>query len=277
MKTLFKSALILSAVFLPLSARAAYTTDFSDAISGGGVEGGPTNFGTQNGWTISNPDPELSFVYPGAGAEGKSVALGGYYATPSTLSTTLSKSISEPALTTGSGLGYFKFDFALINSDGTPGFFTNEDQFGVSLSDSGGSLIAINFSPTIDPAIKSVTTVTPSGSNILVNQGVVPSGYASPGFYTVYLNFSEGSAPGSLHYQGFISGSVQTDFFGDIAGKAGTTFTSIGVNYSVLSPGSDPLDAGSNFILVDNFSIPEPTAAVTGLLALGFLGARRRR
>jgi len=263
----------------PLSVRAAYTTDFSDAVLAAPAD--PlANFAPQNGWTISDANSDgVSFTYPGVGAKGTSVGLGGYVGIPTFASTTISHAISEPAL--NGGQGYFTFDFALINSDGTGGFLNDQDQFGVSLSDSGGSLIAINFSPTADANIKSVTTVTSNGSLTLSNQGIIPSGYSSPGFYSLYLNFTNGPS-GSLHYQGFISGSVQTDFFGDIAGKAGTTFTSIGVNYTVLDLGGDPTavnpgNAGSNFILVDNISIPEPTTTLTGLLALGFLGARRRR
>lgn len=271
MNYILKSILFASVIAVPLSARAAYTTNFSDAVSGGGVEGGPTNFGTQGGWAISNPDAELSFVYPGVAPYGQSVALGGYYSTPASVTTKLSHSLSEPAL--NAGKGYFKADFAIINSDGSPGFFMADDIFGFSLSDSSGSLIAINFAPTIDEAIRSITSVTPSGSTLLVPNGISPSGYASPAFYTLTLNFDASGA--DLAYKGSISGVGLSNFSGVIAGKAGTTFTELAINYTVND--LDPVNAGSNFILVDNISIPEPTVTLAGLMSLGLLTLRRRR
>jgi len=271
MNYILKSILFASVIALPLSARAAYTTNFSDAVSGGGVEGGPTNFGTQGGWAISNADAELSFVYPGVAPYGQSVALGGYYSTPASVTTKLSHSLSEPAL--NAGKGYFKADFAIINSDGSPGFFIADDIFGFSLSDSSGSLIAINFAPTIDEAVRSITSVTPSGSTLLVPNGISPSGYASPAFYTLTLNFDASGA--DLAYKGSISGLGLSNFSGVIAGKAGTTFTELAINYTVND--LDPVNAGSNFILVDNISIPEPTVTLAGLMSLGLLTLRRRR
>ena len=78
-----------------------------------------------------------------------------------------------------------------------------------------------------------------------------------------------------MAYTGTVSGVTLFNFSGTIAGKAGTTFTELGINYAVTDP--DPLNAGSNFILVDNISIPEPTVTLTGLMSLGLLSLRRRR
>jgi len=271
MKKIITHSLFACFIAIPLSAKAAYTPDFTSAVPGGGTEGGPTNFGSQLGWSISNPDPELSFVYPGVGLFGQGVALGGYYSTPTTVSTKLFHPLTEAAL--NNGQGYLNIDFALINADGTTGFVGNDDTFGFSLSDSSGPVLTINFEPTIDENIRSITTITSAGSTPLFPDGIIPSSYASPSYYNLYVDFTANGS--DLEFQGRLGGVNLPAFHGTIAGKAGTTFTEFGVNYLVND--TDPLNAGSNFILLGGLSIPEPSVTLTGLMSLGLLSLRRRR
>lgn len=276
MNCIVKSILVASMIAAPLSARAAFMADFSGAVPGGGTGNdpvaNPTNFGAQLGWTISDPTGELSFVYPPVGPYGQSVALGGYWSTPTAASTTLGHFLSEPAVGV-TGNGFFKVDFALINDDGTLNFFTNDDKFGFSLSDSSGPVIAINFEPTIDEAIRSINTVVGPTTTMLQPNGISPSSYASPSFYTLSLNFTKSGA--DLAYTGSVSGVTLPGFSGIITGKADTTFTAVGINFMVTDP--DPSNAGSNFLIVTGLSIPEPSVTLTGLMSLGLLSLRRRR
>jgi hypothetical protein len=77
-----------------------------------------------------------------------------------------------------------------------------------------------------------------------------------------------------LDYFGTLANGSVT-FNGTLAGKANTIATKLSVNFDVADV--DPDNAGSNYILVDNISIPEPTSLMSVLLAVGLLGARRRR
>ena len=260
--------IVSSLVTFALPAKAAFTTGFDGASP-------YANFAPQGGWVISNTDDQLSFGVPAGGVYGDTVALGGFFSTPATVSTKLSRPISEPALG-GAGKGYFKVDFSLINGNAadSSNFFNQDDTFGFSLSDSGGTLLSIDFAPTSDEGFRKINLATlGGGAPNLTNQGVVPSDFASPAFYTLYLNFAAEGA--DLKYTGSISGVILPNFSGIIAGKASTTFTEIGINYLVTD--ADTNNAGSNFILVDNISIPEPTVTLTGLMSLGLLSLRRRR
>lgn len=242
---------------------AAYTTNFDSAASTGGAN----NFAPQDGWVISDSEIDLSLVIgvSSYGAVGKSVGLGGYAAAPNTSSIRLSHAISETL-----NNATFSGDYALINRDTVnPGtFFTDDDQFGFVLMSGVTELFTLKFSPT---ATENVREISVNGVNLTPN-GIVASDYDTPSWYSFSVTFTASGA--DLLYSG--TAAAGAPFSGTILGGAGLTATSLGIDFNVL--GATPADAGSNLLLVDNISIPEPSAMMTGLLAVGMLaGARRRK
>lgn len=242
---------------------AAYTTNFDSAAPTGGAG----NFAPQDGWVISDSEIDLSLVIAGSsyGTAGNSVALGGFAAAPNTSSIRLSHAISETL-----NNATFSGDYALINRDASnPGaFFDDDDQFGFVLLSGATELFTLKFSPTITENIREISV---NGVNLAPN-GIAASDYNSPNWYSFSVTFTASGA--DLLYSG--TAAVGSPFSGTIIGGAGLTATSLGIDFNVL--GATPADAGSNFLLVDNISIPEPSAMMTGLLAVGMLaGARRRK
>ncbi|MDB6069912.1 MAG: hypothetical protein JWL81_1083 [Verrucomicrobiales bacterium] len=261
MKQSILSAISVLAVTISVS-QAAYVTNFNSAAPTGGAG----NFAPQDGWVISDSELDLSLVIPVSsyGNTGNSVGLGGLAAAPNTLTTRLSHAVSEPL--SGST---FAGDYSLINRNGAdPLFLEDDDQFGFVLLSGATELFTLKFSPT---ATENFRQISVNGVN-LGSAGIVASDYDAPAWYSFSVTFTASGA--DLLYSG--TAAVGAPFSGTIPGGAALTATSIGVDFNVL--GATPGDAGSNLLFVDNISIPEPSAMLTGLLALGMLtGARRRK
>ena len=267
MKKILFTLPLLALMLTPVVTQAAYTTNFDGAVTNGGT----ANFADQDGWTINDGEIDLSFIQTGSAytvGSGQSIGLGGFYAAPTTTSVSVSRSISET-------LWYSRFsvDFAIINSyapNGANSFFEQDDTFGFSFSDAGGEILTVDFAPTalVENNIRKVTVL---GVDVPVN-GIVATDYNSPGWYTLGMTFAANGA--DLDYFGTLANGSVT-FNGTLAGKANAIATKLSVNFDVADV--DPANAGSNYILVDNISIPEPTSLMSVLLAVGLLGARRRR
>lgn len=259
MKFLHTSGILLSLYALPMSAHAvAYSTDFNSAT-------GP-NFAPQDGWVINDSTTEVSFVVAVPG-KGNTIALGGFQSAPATKTVNLTHSVNQ--LAAGS---IFSVEYALINSGPSVPFpfLPADDWFGFTLGD-GADVLSISFRPTVNENIRQVF----HGTTGVSPNGIMTSDYSSPAFSTLSLSFTASGA--DLLYTGVTGGGGVT-FNGVLAGKAGTTWTSVGIDFDIQ--GATPGDAGSNVIFVDNLSlapIPEPTALVMGLISMGFLGMRRRR
>lgn len=262
MKQSILSAFATLAATLSVS-QAAFTTNFNSAAP---TNPPGANFAPQDGWVINDIEPDLSFVVGASSYSnpGNSIGLGGFLSAPNTLNTRLSHTISETlAGSTFSG------DYALINSNGNdPDFFEDDDQFGFVLLNGSTELFTLKFSPTVDENIRQVSV---NGANLTPN-GILASDYNSPLWYSFSVKFTASGA--DLLYSGTAATGIP--FSGSITNGAGLTATAVGVDFKVL--GTTALDAGSNFLLVDNISIPEPSTMMTGLLAVGMLaGARRRK
>ena len=267
MKKILFTLPLLALILNPVVTQAAYTTNFDGAVSTGGA----ANFADQDGWTINDTEIDLSFIQTGSAytvGSGQSIGLGGLLAYPTTTSVSLSRTINQNL-----SISAFSVDFAIINSyvpNVDNAFLEEDDTFGFSFSDAGGEILTVDFAPTslVENNIRKVVVL---GVDVPVN-GIVASDYNSPGWYTLGMTFAANGA--DLDYFGTIANGSVT-FSGTLAGKANTIATKLAVNFDVAD--ADPTFAGSNYILVDNISIPEPTSLMSVLLAVGLLGARRRR
>jgi hypothetical protein len=267
MKKILFTLPLLALMLTPVVTQAAYTTNFDGAVTNGGT----ANFANQDGWTINDGEIDLSFIQTGSAytvGSGQSIGLGGFYAAPGTTSVSLTRTISQNL-----SISAFSVDFAVINSyvpNVDNAFLEEDDTFGFSFSDAGGEILTVDFAPTslVENNIRKVVVL---GVDVPVN-GIVASDYNSPGWYTLGMTFAANGA--DLDYFGTLANGSVT-FSGTLAGKANTIATKLAVNFDVAD--ADPTFAGSNYILVDNISIPEPTSLMSVLLAVGLLGARRRR
>jgi hypothetical protein len=255
------------AVLLVGSANAAVSIDFTGITGNAPV----ANFAPRTGWTISDSTVDMSFVLPANayGGAGNSVGLGGFYSTPSASSVRLSTAVSEALASK-----VFSIDLALVNRHvaDAVNFFPENDRFGIVLGDAGGDLLNIDF--TADPLDENIRQISVNGTPLPIN-GILASDYDSLNWYTLAISFIPSGA--NLNYSISTAGGV-INTSGTLTGKAATTLTTIGVDFDVL--GAAPINAGSNFLAVDNIKlevIPEPTATLSGLLGLGLLAARRRR
>lgn len=255
---LFRTAGLV--LFTAGCARAGFVATFDGALTNGGA----ANFADQGAWTISDAKVDLSFIQIGSafGIPGKAVGLGGFYSEPTGTTVRLSTVVSETLA--GSR---FSADFALVNryAGDLETFFPQNDRFGFALSDSSGDLLNIDFSAT---SVEDIRQVSVNGT-LLTPNGIVASDYNTPLWYSLGISFTANGS--DLDYSLTLAGGSVT-YQGTLTGKAAATLSGIGVDYDVTGA-----TAGSNYLVVDNISIPEPAVSLTSLLALGVLVLRRRR
>ena len=257
-------SLISAPLLLAQLAGAAVSINFNSAVVNPVPPASAANFAPQLAWTISDPRVDLSFVLgvSSYGAAGKSVGLGGFYEDPTGASVRLSTAVSESLASKT-----FSVDLALINRfAANPGSFLNEDdRFAIVLSD-GTDLLRVSFSPTPDENSRRVAV----NGTPLTPFGIVASDYNNPQWYTLGISFTPRGL--DLDYSLTMAGGSITNS-GTLPNKSGATLSGLAVDFDRLGA-----TAGSNFLLVDNFSVvPEPTVGITGLMALGLIGLRRRR
>lgn len=267
MKFSILSGVCSAALLLTGSAQAALVANFDSAVVTPASPASAANFAPQAGWTISDPALDLSFIQSGSayGGTGQSVGLGGFYEVPAGTTVRLSRAVSEVL-----AFSVFSVDLALINRYALDAgnFFNEDDRFGLVLIDAGGELLNIDFSPTASENFRQVFV---NGTGLTPN-GILASDYNTPLWYSLKMTFTANGM--DLDYTVSLANGGIT-YNGSLAGKASTTLTGIGFDFDVL--GATGANAGSNYLLIDNVSIPEPSVTLTGLLGLGLLGARRRR
>ncbi len=240
--------------------RAIFVESFDTAVANGGA----ANFANQGAWTIDDPSVDQSFIQPGSsyGAPGNAVGLGGFYSVPVGKTVRLSTVVSEALA--GSR---FSADFALVNRyDGDAEFFfPDDDRFGFSLSDSSGEFLSIDFNPTSSENIRKVFV---NGTGLTPN-GILASDYNNQLWYTLTIDFTPNGS--DLDYNLSLAGGAITTS-GTLFGRAAAVLTGVAIDYDVRAK-----VAGSNYIVVDNIAVPEPTVSLSALLALATLTLRRRR
>ncbi len=284
MKTKFLGGVLLGLLSSALVSQAAYITNFNTAVP---TDGG-SNFATadpldQDGWTINDSNPGLSFLLNKTGG-GKLLALGGYFNPTSVETVNLTRAIYEPA-----GTSIVKIDYGLVNSKSPlteatdPPFYAYDDSFGFTFSDASGPLLTIGIGPVSPTPVETKRQIYISelgGSPTALNpDGIKPSDYSLIGLFNLRITF--GVSGSDLTYSGKaddrngLAGGL-INFSGTLPGKANAVITELGINYKSTNP--EGLDFnGSNFMVVDSIMIPEPSAALTGVMALGLFGLRRRR
>ena len=218
-------------------------------------------------WSHDNKQALLKHLPPGAMlmdslGSSEAVGLGGFYSEPTGTTVRLSTVVSETLA--GSR---FSADFALVNryAGDLETFYPQNDRFGFALSDSSGDLLNIDFSPT---SVEDIRQVSVNGT-LLTPNGIMASDYNTPLWYSLGITFTANGS--DLDYSLTLAGGSVT-YQGTLSGKAAATLSGIGVDYDVTGA-----IAGSNYLVVDNISIPEPSVSLTSLLALGLLVLRRRR
>ena len=257
------SSFILLALFAtPMVAKAVYTTGFETFTSPGQVA-------DQGGWTINDPQADLSFLVDNPPAN-KYGALGGFLSSPSTLMANVNLRHDTGGFTLASGTT-FTARYALINRStlAAPNDFPASDPndwFGFTLGN-GVDVFSLSFRPT---ATENVRQVFVNNVAVTTQNGITTSDYANPAFDTVTVSFQ--NVGGALQYTGSL-GAGTIPLSGSIFAAGATQFTTIDIDYDVKNA-----NAGQNVIFVDGLSlVPEPSAAMMGLLSLGLLAGRRRR
>ncbi len=263
--------------------QAAYITNFDSSVA---TDGG-ANFATgnplrQDGWSINDTtNVGVSFLLNKSGG-GQLLALGGYLNPPTLRNVNLTRAVYEPANTSIVNISY-----GLVNSrapfdEESPfpdTFYAYDDSFGFTFSDNSGPLLTIGIGPTSPTPVEEKRQIfvtelggTPTG---LEPDGIAPSDYSSIGLFNLRIKF--GVSGSDLTYTGSADQTHgKINFSGVLPGKAGSMIEQVGINFRSTNP--DGADfSGSNFLVVDSISIPEPSAAMTGMFALGLFGLRRRR
>ena len=274
MNFLKTSTLILASLAFPVLTQAVtFSTNF-DSVPG--VNG--ANFAPLGPWAINDPTTEVSFVQDVPG--GRAVALGGFQSAPSQQFVNLSASVLPGGVPTGGSV--FTSRFAIINSG--PGFSSAtdpKDNFGFTLRDTSGGFFGVQLRPTSNVSIRQFfTSNTTFGQDPVTPNGMVASDFSAPAFVTMTLNFTQSGA--NLNWNmNVVTDSAPITASGTLTGFGGRSWTSFEIDFDVANAavvGGLYTGAGSNVILVDSVSlVPEPSAAMMGLLSIGLLGLRRRR
>jgi MYXO-CTERM domain-containing protein len=270
------TTLILASLAFPVISQAiTFSTDFNS---------GPVNFAPVGPWSINDPESEVSFRVSGPGGANY-VALGGFQSAPSQQFVNLSASLAPGAVPTNGSV--FTSRFAIINSG--QGFNSNnipptndpDDNFGFTLRDTSGGFFSVSVRPTVSESIRQFFTSNSAfGFDPVPVLGMGASDYSNPAFVTMTLNFNQNGA--NLDYVGNLAtAGAPINFSGSLAGFAGRSWSSFEIDFDVKDnavTGGLYNGAGRNVIMVDSVSlVPEPSAAMMGLLSVGLLGLRRRR
>ncbi|MDB6134156.1 MAG: hypothetical protein JWM59_2399 [Verrucomicrobiales bacterium] len=261
MKKILSLGVLCSLFALPAVSKADFLYNFNSATPNGGT----ANFAPQDGWSINDSTEDLSFLVETAPGD-NAVALGGYLSAPSVGAVNLTHTAGE----TLDG-GTFSVDFALINRDSTdPGnFFNEDDSFSINLSGTEGLNYTLTLIPSATENIREILSTNSTDTG-----GILTNDATDAGSYTLSISFTASGA--DLNYVAQVIGSTTGTFTGTLAGAATSQLTSFGVTFDTTDP--NPANAGSNYILVDNFAfVPEAGTAALSLMAVGALSLRRRR
>ena len=274
MNFLKTSTLILASLAFPVLSQAiTFSTNFDSVPGANG-----TNFAPIGPWTINDSTTEVSFVQDVPG--GRAVALGGFNSAPALQNVNLAASVLPGGIPTGGSV--FTSRFAIINSG--PGFSSAtdpKDNFGFTLRDTNGGFFGVQMRPTSNVSIRQFFTSNSAFNyDPVTPNGMAASDFSAPSFVTMTLNFTQSGA--DLNWaMNVATSSTPINASGTLAGWGGRSWINFAIDYDVADPtvtGGLFQGAGSNVILVDSISlVPEPSAAMMGLLSIGLLGLRRRR
>jgi len=269
--------LISSVAIGSIASAAIYSSNFDSLSFGADLAG-------QDGWTITGASgsggPSLvtssPFPYPATSAL-QGVAFG--FQEISGSSTYLQHSYGEPMV--GTSLGYTQFLVAMTIQDSAPPY-VNRDSFAFTFRDASyQDLFSIKFTPTAQDATPQLNQRVDNvswSSYVTGDSGVIgvlvenaPGPLPPNPWTTIDLKF-ELSGLNDVKFT-LKSAGVTLDT-GVIAGLGSATIDNFGVTWTPFNPS----DEGGNQLYFDDMSlIPEPSAALLGLLGATVAFTRRRR
>jgi hypothetical protein len=275
-----KLSLLCSFSVLALAANvhaAAFTTNFNSFNSRSSPAG-------QGGWTINDPDPDMALWTT---MDVLSPALGGAsdVFVPSVSTVGLTHAYGDPFVNAGNMGTSINFDFMIMDS---VDLFPKRDIFGIALTNAGGNLFTLVFTPW-SSANPDGQSPTPESDVVQWNLSYSEDPAYIPGVSTT-VSLTEGvteESQFSVDLRFTPHDAVSTDFTLDLGWgpawiRTGTLAIAPGTvidDFSLTwTPTFGIADAGSNFFIIDNLAVvPEPSAAaLLGLAGLG-LAFRRRR
>jgi len=267
------SFIALSLALGGVSSAAVYTTTFNSFTYGAGLGG-------QDGWAVTgapgdNTGPTQIGTSPfptPATSGGRAVLFGA----------------SDLDPTSTSAYAYHNYNLPLVGADVTTTFhvamtiqdsdptFPNRDSFGFTLRDSSDTnLFTINFTPTAQAPGGDPTTST-RVDNVSWSSGAfssAPIATLTEGQWTtIDLTFVQ--IPSTSDAQFNLSSAGVSIASGTLTGFAAANVATFGAVANAYSGNS----LGNNMLIFDDISlVPEPSAALLGMLGASFALVRRRR
>ena len=266
---------------------AVYSTNF-DSFSDGNIAG-------QDGWAVNattldsfKPGEIIpSFGYSPWGSKSATIGYSTGLSVPKVfVSRTYPSGGTTPLLPSGGGPNTtFRTDLYLVDSNSTvstPSVPTDavRDTFGFRLEDSShNNLFSFILTPDSQVEFPESDKVFhyaswSTGTNAPVNIYPVPPQKATEEgyFYDLVVTFSAASSGNDVAFAATFGGQSFNGIIPDAATSSG--IATVGAFWEP----SDATNPGSNYMLFDNLSlVPEPSAALLGLLGASCVLVRRRR
>lgn len=272
----------LASLAMISASKADFSYNFNSATPTNPPNG--VNFAPQDNWTITVPGYSVSSLATVGSSQ--AVLLGGLVASApvdpdnndaiTTGAYTLSRTVSE--VLTGKT---YSLDFSVFNRSTITGLdFDNtdfDDTFTINLGGSNGFSYELAITPPAGTD-NDIRDISMTGST--TTGGIVASDLASLSVYKFEISFVDNGA--DLDYVAKIIGSSSAGYVGKIVGQAGATLESIGFGWDITS-GDFASEYGFNGLMIDNINftdtpvVPETSAGILSLLAMGAMGLRRRR
>lgn len=230
------------------------------------TDNGAADVAGQNGWTIDDTTPDLSFFvvfgYAGSDPGNNGAAIGGYLDSPVEPRVELANTYGGPLV---NSLTTMNFAVQASTND-----FPGSDVFGFTLRNTeSAALFSLALEP--NPAFSDrLEVVWYDGANVRTSTGY-DLFYGSN--YDLALTIT-GSGPDAA-FSAVINGATPLPFNGLLGGSGGATLGSFG---AYVSRDTAATEYGDNYLVFDNLNIqPVPEPAVASLALAGLLGLTLRR
>lgn len=270
----------LASLALATASKADFSYNFNSATPTNPPNG--ANFAPQDNWSITVPGYSVSALATVGSSQ--AVLFGGLLAVDPVDSTndaitTGSYNLTRPVSEVLSGKTY-SLDFSLFNRSTLPGFEFGNDDFDDSFSITLAGTNGFAYEMSITPPVSEDDTRNISMTGSTTTGGIVASDLNSLSVYKFEISFVDNGA--NLDYVARIIGSSSATYTGTFVGQAGAVLNTIGFGWDITA--ADFANGyGYNGLVIDNINyvdtpvVPETSAGILGLLAMGAMGLRRRR